>query len=276
MKIAVLSDIHGNVPALEAVFDDLEQWRPDQVIFNGDVVNRGPYSLRGLQCIHKHYPSAHLLKGNHENFVLSCAETPQNPDTPEFDLYRFTHWTANTLGQTVEDIRLWPDHLDLTELEDGSTFHITHGSRLGNRSGIEAETPDEELAAKLGAPCDLFIASHTHKPLVRRFNGTLVVNTGSVGQPFDGDPRASYGRLSYSRSRWCAEIARVDYNQQSALQDFAESGFLEQGGPLARLIHREIRLSQMHLGRWMTRYLARIKSSEITVTEAVDEYLASL
>lgn len=276
MKIAVLSDVHGNVPALEAVFDDLDQWRPDQVIFNGDVVNRGPYSLRCLQLIHKHYPSAQLLKGNHENFVLSCAESLQNPDVPEYDLYRFTYWTAKTLGQTVEDIKQWPDHLDLTELDDGSTFHIIHGSRLGNRSGIEPGTPDEELAAKLGAPCDLFIASHTHKPLVRRFNGTLVVNTGSVGQPFDGDPRAAYGRFSYRNGQWCAEIARVDYNQQTALRDFAESGFLEEGGPLARLIRREIQLTQMHLGKWMTRYLAKIKSSEITVAEAVNEYLATV
>lgn len=184
MKIAVVSDVHGNVPALEAVVDDIEKWHPDEVIVNGDLVNRGPYSLMGLRYIQKCYPLAHILKGNHESFVLACADKQRDPAEPDFDLYRFTYWTANNLGQAIEEIKDWPDHLDLTELDGGSTFHITHGSRLGNRSGIYAETCDDELAAKLGDPCDLFVASHTHKPLIRHFNETLVVNTGSVGQPF--------------------------------------------------------------------------------------------
>jgi predicted phosphodiesterase len=229
MKIAVLSDVHGNVPALEAVFDDLDQWRPDQVIFNGDVVNRGPYSLRCLQLIHKQYPSAQLLKGNHENFVLSCAESLQNPDVPEYDLYRFTYWTAKTLGQTVEDIKQWPDHLDLTELDDGSTFHITHGSRLGNRSGIEPGTPDEELAAKLGTPCDLFIASHTHKPLVRRFNGRhswsipvlldnlsmeihALLMAGSATEMVDGVPRL-HALITISKPL-CEILPKADFSKK--------------------------------------------------------------
>src|SRR5690606_27805253 len=170
----------------------------------------------------------------------------------------------------------WRDQLDLTDLEQGSSVHITHGSRLGNRDGISARTQDEELPAKLGKPRDLFVGSHTHKPLLRRFNGTLVVNTGSVGQPMDDDPRAAYGRLALQGGRWHAEIARVTYDKARAERDFVDSGFLAEAGPMARLIYLELQQSHAHLGPWRGRYLDAIKRREIGVADAVEEYLGKL
>jgi predicted phosphodiesterase len=275
MKIAVLSDIHGNVPALEAVLDDMAQWRPDEVIVNGDLVSRGPYSLESLGLIQTHYPHARFLKGNHEELVLSCADDPRDPADPMFDLYRFAQWTATRLRDTLDEIRDWPESIDLTDLE-GGLLHITHGSRLGNRAGIHPETTDDELSLKLGEPRDLFIASHTHRPLVRCYNGTLVVNVGSVGQPLDGDPRAAYGRFSFRNGRWEAKIVRVKYAKERAERDLYESGFLAEGGPPAQLIQLEVRQSRTHMGPWMARYLQAVKSCEMTVAEAVEHYLAAL
>ncbi|HFE38419.1 MAG TPA: metallophosphoesterase, partial [Gammaproteobacteria bacterium] len=73
MKIAVLSDIHGNVPALYAVLEDILRWRPDKIIVNGDIVNRGPCSKSVLEIIDTEIPHGILLTGNHETFVLYCA-----------------------------------------------------------------------------------------------------------------------------------------------------------------------------------------------------------
>ncbi|MGA7801151.1 MAG: metallophosphoesterase family protein [Gammaproteobacteria bacterium] len=275
MKIAVLSDVHGNVPALEAVLDDIHIWEPDQVIVNGDLVSRGPYSLQCLRLVQARLPGCRLLKGNHESFVLSCADQPRDPAGPTFDLDRFAQWTAQQLGAAVEEIRAWDDSVDLDD-PDGGSAHVTHGSRLGNREGIYPQIDDELLAARLGEPRDLFVGSHTHMPLLRRFNGTLVANTGSVGQPLDGDPRAAYGRFAFRGGRWHAEIARIPYDKARAERDFAQSGFLEQGGPLARLIHLELQQSRMLVGTWMRRYLQPVRAGEITVAAAVDAYLQSL
>ncbi len=69
MKLAVLSDIHGNVPALQAVVEHVEAWGPDHVIVNGDIVNRGPYSLECLQAVQEKQAVQgwQLLRGNHED-----------------------------------------------------------------------------------------------------------------------------------------------------------------------------------------------------------------
>lgn len=277
MKIAVLSDVHGNVPALEAVLEDIDRWSPDEVIVNGDLINRGPYSLECLCLIQERLPACRFLKGNHESWVLACVDKPQRLEDCPDDLQRMGYWTFAQLGQEkVEEIQHWADHLDLTGLEGGASFHVTHGSRLGYSDGIHPETSDDELEAKLGDPRDLFIASHTHKPMVRRFNGALVINTGSVGQPFDRDPRSAYGRFTFRNGEWHAEIARVAYDKERAERDFTESGFLDGAGSLARLIQLEHRHCRTHVAPWRRRYLQAVKASEMTLADSVDAYLRSL
>lgn len=276
MKIAVVSDIHGNVPALQAVLEDIEHWGPDELIVNGDLVSRGPYSLACLRLLQAQSAPAHYLRGNHEDLVLACADGGPDPEDPTFDLRRFAHWTAEQLGDALEDLRGWGEHIDLTALEGGASVHVTHGSRLGNRDGIFPETDDEALRRKLGDPRDLFIASHTHKPLLRPFGDTLVVNVGSVGQPFDQDPRAAYGRFAFRRGRWRAEIKRIAFDRAQALRDLEDSGFLDAGGPVTRLIRHELQHTRMQVGKWAVRYLPAVKAGEISVAASVDAYLDSL
>ncbi|NIR62029.1 MAG: metallophosphoesterase family protein [Gammaproteobacteria bacterium] len=276
MKLAVFSDVHGNRPALEAVLDDIERWAPDRVVLNGDLVNRGPLSLECLRLVQRRAAEARLIGGNHENFVLTAADEPRDPEDPTFELRRMAHWTHDQLGEAIVDLQGWRDHVDLSDPEGRSSVHVTHGSRRGDRDGIRPDIPDEELGDKLGDLPDLFIASHTHTPLVRRFDGALVVNTGSVGQPFDGDPRAAYGRFEWRAGQWHARIARVEFDRVKALRDFEESGFLDGAGPLAQVIFREVAECRILVGPWMRRYRRQVEAGAITVAEAVEEYLRSL
>lgn len=275
MKIAVLSDVHGNVPALEAVLEDILQWGADEVIVNGDLLNRGPCSLDVLELMWREQPHARFLRGNHENWLLYSARHGPDYASNTYEIDRFAHWAVAQLGDALQAVTDWDDHLDLEEL-DGGSLHITHGSRLGDRKGIQPECEGEELAQKLGDPRDLFIASHTHRAFTRRFNGTLVINTGSVGQPFDGDARASYARLQFHRKRWSGAIRRVAYDRSQAIGDFESSGFLEEGGALSRVIFREFVEARMHVGPWRRRYLEAVKAGEIGVVESVTRYLEEL
>lgn len=273
MKIAILSDVHGNIPALEAVLEDIERWRPDEIVVNGDLVNRGPYSLAGLQLLRQRAPASRLLMGNHERFVLSSVDEPPDPGHPTYELDRMASWSARQLGAEVDTLRGLPAHIDLADLEGGSSLYITHGSRLGDREGIHPQTDGEELARKLGDPRALFVSSHTHHAFIRYFNGCIVTNTGSVGQPMDGDARASYGRFVFHHGQWIADIARVDYNRDRAQRDFHDSGFLDECGPITHLILRELREARAHIAPWRRRFLAAVRQGHVTVAAAVESYL---
>lgn len=275
MKIAVLSDVHGNRPALEAVLEDMQRWKPDRVVVNGDLINRGPCSLQVLQALLQTYPQGIFLKGNHETFVLACGTKDEPRTGPMYEIRRFTHWTYAQLGVEMERVATWQESLDLAAL-GGGDLHITHGTCLGNRDGITPKTQDHELPDKLGDKRGLFITSHTHWPFIREFNGTTVVNSGSVGASFDLDYRASYLRLSLRRGRWSAEIVRLDYDRTLAEMDYLQSGFMDAGGPLTRIMLMELRHARGLIGPWMRNYEAAVLSGDITLEQSVELHLDTM
>ncbi len=114
---------------------------------------------------------------------------------------------------------------------------------------------------------------HTHLPLVRRLDETLVVNVGSVGLPFDGDHRAAYGQLTWRKGRWSAKIVRLEYDRAQAEQDFIDTGFLPEGGPIARLVLDELRTAQSRLFQWMAEYQQPILAGQISIEAAVNRFL---
>lgn len=276
MKIAVISDIHGNVPALIATIEDINRWKPDKVIVNGDTVSRGPYSKIALETLKSELPDCTMLQGNHEAFVLFCAENILEPEHERYDFQCFSQWTALQLGKNwLVEIQQWNDHVDFSDLEGGSSFHVTHGSRKGNRDGISLNTREEDLPEKLGEARDLFVVSHTHKAMTRQFNEQIIVNTGSIGQPLDEDARSSYGQFTFTQGKWKTKIARVAYDKVQADKDFYESGFLDAGGPVAQLILLEHRHNTTYVGPFMRQYLTQINDKKISLKQAVTDYLKS-
>jgi hypothetical protein len=159
---------------------------------------------------------------------------------------------------------------------EGASLHITHGTRLGNRDGITPRTDDHELPEKIGTGKDIFITSHTHWPFIRKFNGTTVVNSGSVGTPFDRDYRSSYAQLTYSGGCWQAEIIRLDYDRPKTEQDYEQSGFMEEGGPITKLMLMELRHARGFIGSWLRDYEAAVVNGEITLEKSIDRHLEKM
>jgi len=211
MKVAVLADIHGNLPALHVVSKHIEAWRPDAVLLAGDVVNRGPKPLECLRIVQTKMAdeSWSMVRGNHEDYVLKQAK-PDAPRTgPEFEIDRSAFWTYQQLNGQVSSLKALPFQVNVFD-PAGREVRAVHASMRDNRDGIYVDTSDEDLRQKIAPAPAVLCVGHTHKPLMRRIDDTLVINVGSVGMPFDGDKRASYAQLIWQNGSWRAEIARLE------------------------------------------------------------------
>jgi putative phosphoesterase len=276
MKIAVLSDVHGNLPALRAVAAHVEEWRPDLVVVNGDIVNRGPCSRSCLQFIQE-MEQVHgwqLVKGNHEEYVIACGRPDAPTQGPAYEIRRFAFWAYQQLDGDVAALEAMPDRFTW-QAPDGSEFRVVHASMRNNRDGIYLNTPDETLTEQIAPVPDVFVTGHTHRPLIRYLNGTVVANVGAVGAPFDRDRRASYGQFTWDRSGWTAMISRVPYDLKETERDYVTSGFLKEAGPLAQLMLVELRRAHGLIYRWAEEYQDAIMAGDISVEDSVRKLLVT-
>ncbi len=275
MKLAILSDIHGNWPALEATAANIDAWRPDLVLVNGDVVNDGPSSPACWDYVarRRQRDGWLILRGNHEEYVAEW----RNPTTPRygpaFDLIRLSRWTYEQLGGQVDDLAMLPERWEY-DAPDGSRLVAMHGTLLGNRAGIYPFTPNEEARRRVATGAAVFLTAHTHVPHLRALDGALIVNTGSVGIPGDGDGRAAYGRLTWTRAGgWRASIERVAYDRAAAERDYFSSGFMDEAGPEAELSLVQFRLARDVRTRWAAVYRERILNGELSLAKTIAEWL---
>lgn len=274
MKIAVLADIHANLPALQTIVAHIDEWRPDEVVVAGDIVNRGPRPLECLQIIEERQRRDGwlVIRGNHEDYVINHTRPDAPRSGPEFELYRTSYWTLNQLNGQVGSLVEMPFQISV-KTPNGGEIRTAHASMLNNRDGIYPDATDRYLRKQIAPPPAVFCVGHTHRPLIRLLDDTLVVNVGSVGMPFDGDERAAYAQLTYHDGHLRADITRVAYDRERMERDFCETGFAPNAGPLSSLMMVEFRRSLPYLHLWMKRYQKSILAGEISIDTAVDQFL---
>ena len=197
MRIAFLADIHGNLPALEAVIGDLKDQAPDAVYLVGDQINRCPWSNEVMELARDHgWP---MIAGNHE-WVVARLGTVQLP--PPFEnraRFQDLWWTWERLDPTnLATVRALPlmARIDADGLggQNGPTqimtpIRLEHGVPGNPFVGFTDAMPVQKLLGALaGVREPVVVCGHTHCPLVRREAGYLICNGGSVGMPYNGDP----------------------------------------------------------------------------------------
>jgi predicted phosphodiesterase len=246
MKLAVIADIHGNLQALEAVLEDIAREGADEIVVNGDMVNRGPNNVAVLErLLDKGYA---ITLGNHEH--LLCLWADRDPSLPAawFDdpFWEGTAWPARQLVEAglLAALRGLP-MTHRIEIKGTPSLLISHGSPRHYREGYGKLLSDEAIAEIVqNTPADIFIGSHTHRPMCRRWAEYRVYNTGAVGAPFNGDPRAQYLILTLEEGDWRAEFRAVDYDHAAALKAFERLGYLPAGDLSAHIFREELRFAR--------------------------------
>jgi putative phosphoesterase len=224
-RVAVITDIHANMPALEASLSALEDLGTDAVYCGGDLVGYGPHPNevcavikdRGIPTIYGNYDYA-IARDMKD---CGCAYR----DAHDRALgERSIAWTVAHTDQGAKDfMRGLP--FDLRFQLGDARVRLVHGSPRKVNEYLFEDKPArlyERLAAQ--ADCDVLVFGHTHKPWIREYGGVLFVNCGSVGKPKDGDPRAAFALLTLSRQGIRASIERVAYDAGAVAQEVAAAG----------------------------------------------------
>lgn len=277
-KVALLADIHANFPALLAASEQIQRWKPDAVYVLGDSINRGPRPRECWRHLVKMRRERHwkIIYGNHEDYVLKF-ETEDAPQTgPRFEILQFVHWTYQKLSrEEIQALRSLPAQIE-EHLSTGQHLRAVHASMAGLRAGIYPHTPQEKIREMIQPAPDIFCVGHTHKPLARQIGQTHVINAGSVGLPFDGNPQPSYAKIYTTLDEVRVEICRFDYDRSQAIKDFHETRFLDEGGPMVKVIYQELLSAQPLINRWNQSYEEKVLSGECTLEESVKDFLKGI
>ncbi|HLJ36062.1 MAG TPA: metallophosphoesterase family protein [Ktedonobacteraceae bacterium] len=232
MPVAIISDIHGNLIALDAVLNAIAARNIKQIICLGDVAATGPQPreviarLKTIGCP--------VVMGNTDDLLLE----PKLKEHSNLDMQRIHEielWDSQQL--TAED-RAYLKSFQPTiayNLKHGKRLLAYHGSPRSYKEHIQPTTPDNELDAALsGYQADIFIGGHSHMQMFRRHRRSLVLNPGSVGLafdhawPFDAAVRnpswAEYAIIDTSNGSLSVELNRVPFDVQTFIQAALVSG----------------------------------------------------
>lgn len=239
-RLAILADIHANLPALEAVIADMQPFNVDHVIVAGDVINWGPFSLEVVERITSLGWS--IIRGNHEYYLLDY-NTPRAPELwKTFDTPR---WLNEQLGGRWKNmIAAWPEAISL-RYPDAPLVRVVHASPRNIREGIYNITPDEEVAAMLDGIDESFIVfGHTHLRMNRQVGRWHLLNPGSVGVPLDGQLGANYLILDGDENGWRPAFRRVAFDPTPVFEAFAQRKIVEHLGSTGRLLIEEYKTAR--------------------------------
>jgi len=219
--LAIISDIHGNSAALKAVLADLEEkGGADHLLNLGDLAVFGPDPSGVISMLEAHQPVIQI-RGNTDRYLIE-EQYPGKPNGNDWqsEVLASFPWTARQLGQDgLAYLAQLPVQRRL-KLDREHTILAVHGSPRSDEENIKPDTPDSELSAMMrsGGDFNLLLCAHTHVPVDRMVNGRRVLNVGSVGLPFDGDPRASYAFIRLQPGgQYHVEMRRVSYDVEAVI-----------------------------------------------------------
>jgi predicted phosphodiesterase len=222
MRIAVVSDIHGNLTAFEAVLADIQHASPDLVLHGGDLADSGSSPVEIIDRIHD--LGWQGVMGNTDEMLVrpeSLEEFASQSSAPAM-LWTAIREIAAATRSILGDERLTWLH-ELPTIKTHPPLALVHASPESCWRAPTSEASDAELKSIYGSlGQSIIVFGHTHCPCIRSLDqsGSLLINTGSVGMSYDGDPRASYLLLEEG----IPSIRRIEYDIEKELKLLASCG----------------------------------------------------
>lgn len=244
MRVALISDIHGNLVALETVLTAIERERVDQILCLGDVAATGPQPHDAIARLQA--SGCPVVMGNADEWLLN----PQFSQTIEEATRQIEEVDSWCALQLTESDRVYVSGFQPTiEFPMGGDAELFcfHGSPRSNTEIIEVTTPEDSLEQMFAGTHALVMAGgHTHVQMLRRFREGFILNPGSTGQPFErkrltedvyNPPWAEYALVSWENASLSIELKRVPVDIDAVKRMIMESGM-----PLAALWARDWRI----------------------------------
>ena len=247
MKVALLADLHANLPALEAVLSDLSARADIDAVYHlGDLVGYAPWPNEVVALLQDRSISG--VSGNYDSTVASdykhCGCKYEDPRQEELSHLSYAWTREHVSPETKRALGALPFRLDVRSAGHvaGPRLILVHGTPVLNTVYWTADRPDSfctEMAAHAGGRAgDVIAFGHTHIPWRRTVSEVSFINAGSVGRPKDGDWRACYAVVDFARDRTTdVEFVRVEYDVERAAAAITASGlpvdfgdYLRQGG----------------------------------------------
>ncbi|MCM3665245.1 YfcE family phosphodiesterase [Mesobacillus subterraneus] len=223
MKIAFISDIHGNATALEAVLEDIKERNVDNVYVLGDICYRGTEPRRSVELVRK--LNTAVIKGNADEWIVRGIQKGEVPDPALEIMNKERGYTLSRMDrESVDYLYNLPSELKI-EIE-GIKIHAYHATPNSLFDVVSSDESEEKLMkTQIVQDADLYVYAHIHKPYIRYLKGKCIINTGSVGLPFDGLNKASYAVVEVNSGNFHTSIIRVEYDVNKVINQFRESDY---------------------------------------------------
>ena len=220
MRVAVLSDIHGNYPALAAIENEVRPLGCAHILNCGDTTVYAPFANETIDWLRQH--KAYSIRGNTDDKVIKLLKGKDFKKPAKAD--KRIMYTSTAAALTEENRRFLLGLKKKKLLRLGKTaIGLFHGSPADHDEQLFADTPDKRLR-QLAADTayQVVVVGHSHSPFHRCVEGVHFINPGSVGRMFDGNPAASYALLDLDRNRIEVSLHRCVYDVEAVVKALAQ------------------------------------------------------
>ncbi|MGA7670240.1 MAG: metallophosphoesterase family protein [Nitrolancea sp.] len=230
MRIAIISDVHGNIHALDAVLADLDATGPfDEIVYAGDIAFNGAFPSECIDRIRERGYRA--VRGNTDEALVEMAKGPSYEMSVTDDAQRHTpalqvldRWANDRLStEQIDFLAGWPLRIDI-QGSDRKTLTICHATPWSAHVTVFGDS-NEDVARQMldHADSQAVCYGHIHVQYRREIDNRLLCAVGSIGAPFDGDPRAAYAVMTNDGAGWDVEFRRVAYDTGAAYNGLMNS-----------------------------------------------------